>query len=240
VIVIGSGVGGSAVGALLANTGKYRVTLIEKSGLIGGRFASYDKDGFRLDVGCHMLANCDRGLFGRASMSAAAGLREVAVCREAFAVGQFQGAAGPVPLRCGEDGLLKRGSRSLHEVLFGYSRLSDADCDRLNDTSISDYVSKYVKFGPGERVDRVLAIYFVTRDDETPIGEYARCQNEIWRNKAIGYPSEARALFPGVLPDHQGARRQGPDRHGVRQIVVGGWQGGRRRPGKRRKNQGIS
>lgn len=40
VIVIGSGVGGIAIGALLAKKKEYSVTLIEKTKLIGGRFAT--------------------------------------------------------------------------------------------------------------------------------------------------------------------------------------------------------
>ena len=56
-VIIGSGVGGSGVGALLASEGNFEVTLVEKSNLIGGRFAGLQKDGFHLDVGCHMLAN---------------------------------------------------------------------------------------------------------------------------------------------------------------------------------------
>ncbi|HOD28316.1 MAG TPA: NAD(P)-binding protein [Syntrophales bacterium] len=44
VVVIGSGVGGSAVGALLANTGCFNVTLVEKSHWIGGRFATQARE----------------------------------------------------------------------------------------------------------------------------------------------------------------------------------------------------
>ena len=65
VIIIGSGVGGSAKGALLSKKKEYHVTLIEKTKLIGGRFATYEKDGFKLDIGCHMLANCDKGPLGK-------------------------------------------------------------------------------------------------------------------------------------------------------------------------------
>ncbi|MGV8080146.1 MAG: phytoene desaturase family protein [Syntrophales bacterium] len=223
VIVIGSGVGGSAVGALLANTGKYRVTLIEKSGLIGGRFASYDKDGFRLDVGCHMLANCDRGLFGRAL--------EICGCPDyvkwRYAVKpspsvNFKGQRVRFPYDAEKMGFSKEEADRFMKFFFDISQLSDADCDRLNDTSISDYVSKYVNSDLARGlIGFFTAIYFVTRDDETPIGEYARCQNEIWRNKAVGYPIGGTGAVPGaycrIIRERGGRVRTGT---GVRQIVV--------------------
>ena len=61
--IVGSGIGGSGVGALLANIG-FNVELFEKNSLPGGRFCTYEKEGFHIDVGCHMLANCESGTCG--------------------------------------------------------------------------------------------------------------------------------------------------------------------------------
>ena len=63
-VIIGSGIGGSGIAALLAHSGDYEVDLYERNKLIGGRFASYDKDGFRLDIGCHMIMNGEKGTLG--------------------------------------------------------------------------------------------------------------------------------------------------------------------------------
>jgi len=52
VVVIGSGVGGSGVGALLAKAGK-RVAVLEKRGQIGGRATSFKWKGYTLNVGPH-------------------------------------------------------------------------------------------------------------------------------------------------------------------------------------------
>jgi len=61
--IIGSGVAGAGIGALLAHEG-YNVTLFEKNKLIGGRFSSERVEGWTLDVGCHLIANCDKGTIG--------------------------------------------------------------------------------------------------------------------------------------------------------------------------------
>lgn len=51
-IIIGTGIGGAAVGALLAHSGQ-KVLLLEKNDLIGGRCTSYEREGFTIDVGMH-------------------------------------------------------------------------------------------------------------------------------------------------------------------------------------------
>jgi phytoene dehydrogenase-like protein len=50
VIVIGAGIGGLAAAARLANAG-YRVTLLEKNAVPGGRSTALDLGGYRFDVG---------------------------------------------------------------------------------------------------------------------------------------------------------------------------------------------
>lgn len=62
-VIIGGGVGGTALGALLASAGQ-RVILFEKNTIIGGRCASYIRDEFIVDVGVHLFGMCDKGPLG--------------------------------------------------------------------------------------------------------------------------------------------------------------------------------
>ena len=62
VIVIGSGCGGSAAAALMSSLG-HQTLLVEKSRRIGGRAATYEKKGFKLDHG-HVLMRCQKGPHG--------------------------------------------------------------------------------------------------------------------------------------------------------------------------------
>jgi prolycopene isomerase len=62
-IVIGTGVGGSVTAALLARRGQ-RVLVLDKNPVLGGILASYEKDGFKLDVGSHLIARGARGPLG--------------------------------------------------------------------------------------------------------------------------------------------------------------------------------
>jgi len=69
IVIIGSGIGGSGIGALISSEKKHNITLLEQSDLIGGRCASYKRvdDNSRewvFDVGCHIFSNCDKGPLG--------------------------------------------------------------------------------------------------------------------------------------------------------------------------------
>jgi phytoene dehydrogenase-like protein len=55
VVVIGTGIGGAGVAALLAAKG-HEVTLLEKNAFIGGKCSSFEKDGYIVDTGVHMYS----------------------------------------------------------------------------------------------------------------------------------------------------------------------------------------
>jgi prolycopene isomerase len=64
VVVIGSGIGGSAAAALLAHGG-LRVLLLEKNPRLGGSCSYYEKRGFHVDYGTHMFTRGPRGPLGQ-------------------------------------------------------------------------------------------------------------------------------------------------------------------------------
>ncbi|MHC1591578.1 MAG: NAD(P)-binding protein, partial [Candidatus Helarchaeales archaeon] len=64
-IIVGGGVGGTAIGALLAHRGK-SVAIFEKNKIIGGRCLSYEHQGFLVDLGVHLFGVGEKGYIGDA------------------------------------------------------------------------------------------------------------------------------------------------------------------------------
>ncbi|MHA1269375.1 MAG: phytoene desaturase family protein [Candidatus Helarchaeota archaeon] len=64
VIVIGTGIGGSACAALLSAEG-FKTLVLEKNELVGGMSSSYEKNGFILDSAIHVFSSGIKGRFGK-------------------------------------------------------------------------------------------------------------------------------------------------------------------------------
>ncbi len=62
-VIVGGGIGGTAIGALLAHRGQ-KVLLFDKNKTIGGRCTSYEKEGCTVDLGVHLFGVGDRGSLG--------------------------------------------------------------------------------------------------------------------------------------------------------------------------------
>ena len=63
IVVIGSGVGGAGVAALLQGRG-HRVTLLEKNDFYGGKCWTFERNGFVVDSGVHMFSMGESGQHG--------------------------------------------------------------------------------------------------------------------------------------------------------------------------------
>src|SRR4051812_44370383 len=63
VVVIGSGMGGTAATVALAHAG-VPVTLLEKNRRLGGSCAGYERQGFKIDIGTHMFCRGPAGPLG--------------------------------------------------------------------------------------------------------------------------------------------------------------------------------
>ena len=76
VVVIGAGVGGLALGALLAQKGA-DVVVLESRDEVGGRCSAFERDGFLCDFGVHMFSRGRSGPHGMVTGRTSGGLRWV-------------------------------------------------------------------------------------------------------------------------------------------------------------------
>ncbi|MFX1337909.1 MAG: phytoene desaturase family protein [Promethearchaeota archaeon] len=192
VLIIGSGIGGSGIGALLINTGKYDIELFEKNSLIGGRFSTYEKNGWKLDIGCHLVANCENGSIGWI-------LNEIGSSNEV----QWSYARNPTPKFYYINKFLlfprelvrldisNNDLKSLLSLMKDLNSFSEAELQKLEDEQVDmrTFLSKYTNNMKVLSLFSFFAgLYFVIPDFLTPASEWIRCQREILNFKTSGYP----------------------------------------------------
>ncbi|MHA1144610.1 MAG: phytoene desaturase family protein [Candidatus Helarchaeota archaeon] len=204
VIIIGSGVGGSAIGALLQHHGNFDVTIFEKNKLIGGRYATYEKkkdDGtYKLDIGCHMIANCDNGTMGTV-------LKKIGRPKAV----QWSIAKNPAPI------FHHKGKRIKFPVDFSQLDISEDEASRLQSlmNEIMHYPEEKLQKLEEEQVDvgtflarytknrKVFPFFFfyvgmelVVPDNFAAASEWIRCHGTMARNDKIGYPVGGSGAIP--------------------------------------------
>lgn len=200
--MIGSGVGGAGIGALLAHEG-YNVKLFEKNRLIGGRFSSERVDGWNLDVGCHLIANCQNGTIGEI----------LKICEEPEDKIKWRYARKPSPKFFYNGEFVKfpqdvskfnfpsSAFSGLMQLYQDVMKLTSQQIEGLSYTSITDFVGKYTN---DPKVRAMMAyfcgLYFVT-DQETSAGEWIYCQKDLMKNRSSGYPLGGTIAVPGAYCD---------------------------------------
>ena len=201
-IVIGSGVAGAGIGALLAHEG-YSVKLFEKNNRVGGRFSSETVDGWTLDVGCHLIANCENGTIGEI----------LKICEEPLDKIKWRYAHKPSPkffyngqfVKFPQDiskfNLPPSAFGGLMRLYQDVMKLKPNEIEELNYTSITDFVGNYTT---DPKVRAMMAyfcgLYFVT-DQETSAGEWIYCQQELMKNRSSGYPIGGTIAVPSAYCD---------------------------------------
>jgi phytoene dehydrogenase-like protein len=199
-IVIGSGIGGSGVAALLQHSGLFEVDLFEKNGLVGGRFASHVKDGFRLDVGCHLIANCDKGTLGEIlKILGRPDAVEWRYARRPSPVFNFKGERVRFPQEIHKLGFTGDELSGIMQFFAETNSIPDSEWNSQDRKNMLDRLESYVRNDRARIIFGILSgVYFVIPDFETPVGEWVRCNRDFMENRASGYPIGGTGAVPGA------------------------------------------
>jgi len=188
VIVIGSGIGGSAVGALLASKG-LKVLLLEKNELVGGRCSTYEKEGFKVDVGVHSFGRSGRGPLGK--ILNLIGMEEAIdwiIAKKPGPRWYYQGKFLRFPLEFAQL-LPASDSKILMKVLKDIMSKKEEEIDYLEDIDLKTWVSEYSDGGPIHSFFKTLCwMYFVIPYYEASAGEFLRCLSSLSKDLLTGYP----------------------------------------------------
>ncbi len=222
-VVIGSGIGGSGVAALLQHSGEYDVDLFEKNGVIGGRFASYWKDGFRLDVGCHLIANCDKGSLGEIlNLLGRPDAVEWRYARRPSPVFNYKGERVRFPQEIHKLGFTDEELGKILQFFAETNAIPEEEWDDQDRRNMLDRLERYVQNDRARIIFGILSgVYFVIPDFETPVGEWVRCNRDFMEKRSSGYPVGGTGAVPGayarILEEHGGrVHRSTP----IRRILV--------------------
>ncbi|MHA1146805.1 MAG: phytoene desaturase family protein [Promethearchaeota archaeon] len=233
IIIVGSGIGGSGIGALLSRGTKNKITLFEKNKIIGGRCGSYEKIDEQerkwiLDIGCHIFSTCDKGPLGEIlnycgkadvvkwSYTKNPGPRVNIMGMELMKIDQKKRKKTKQPLK------------NKKETFTQYiTKISIDDTRKYDEISLNDYFVDYFgqRRGLMERLMYTMqaAVMFGTSPNKTSAGEFLRCVGFNNRKIAMGYPIGGTGIIPktycDVITENDGTVKTGSEGN-VRKIIV--------------------
>ena len=220
VIVIGSGIGGSAIAALLSHRG-YRVTVFEKMNLIGGRCCTWEREGFSVDLGVHTFSQSGAGPLGEVLRRAG---RSDDMVRWSYTKNPTQkmnylGKTIEYP-----KGIAQLGADAdEYAAIFNkIVAMPSAQIDELNHVSLKEWLAKCTKDQVIYNIFAYISVlYFVVPPTRASAGEFIRSMQAQALKRASGYPvGGCRAIpqsFLDVLVANGGMIRKNAP---VRKIVI--------------------
>ncbi|TFG06506.1 MAG: NAD(P)/FAD-dependent oxidoreductase, partial [Promethearchaeota archaeon] len=198
-IIIGSGIGGTAVGGILASKG-LRTLIVEKNNFIGGRCSTYEKEGFKVDVGVHSFGRTSKGPLGEVLRLIG---RENAI--------EWSLARNPGP-RWFCKGKIWSFPRELEKLipadeLPGVVKVFNKvmrirKTDELDNVDVKTWISKFTKNELIHSfINTICGLYFVIPYYEASAGEFIRCLSSLSADISTGYPKGGCVSIPQAYVD---------------------------------------
>ncbi|MDD5224378.1 MAG: NAD(P)/FAD-dependent oxidoreductase [bacterium] len=212
VIVVGTGTGGSSLGALSARAG-LKTLILEKNPRVGGACSYYEKDGFHVDFGTHLCTRGGEGSVGEVLKRVGALSRvEFVKPRQLMRV---LGLGLDVPFYTSIRTVFKTIYNFQHQVgitwreypsMFRLNRdffLMDEDkIAEWDNKTVEELVSKH-SLNPSLHafINAMMALYFVYPYWKTSAGEAIWCTKRMMESKAFSYPKGGTVMVPRVMLD---------------------------------------
>lgn len=185
-IIIGSGIGGTALGLLLASK-NLKILLVEKNDIVGGRCSSYEKEGFKVDIGVHSFARSDKGPLHK--------ILNMTGMEDAI---KWETIKTDEP-RWHYKGNLYQFPKDLRKLLPGKDfsdvlrLISEAARIRntyeLDTTDVKSWLNKYTDNTLIHSYFNIISgLYFVIPYTQVSAGEFLRCLGSLNKYQSIGYP----------------------------------------------------
>lgn len=238
VIVIGTGLGGSAAGAISALNG-LKTLILEKNPTPGGSCSFYIKEGFHVDTGTHLFIRGNKGPFGVCTRRL--GLGEPLTFLHTDPITHLRGFNLDLPFPASWLKLPLVGLKFIHQadiplleypaimrMFFDILTMPQVKIDQLNTVSIESFLRRYTSNPQVLTLfSYLMGLYFILPPWEASAGESIWNLQRMIMDLNLGYPKGGSVTIPQTFL--KGARNHGAEvrlKAGVKQIVV---EGGRAR-----------
>ncbi len=218
VIVIGTGMGGSAAGGICTVNG-LKTLILEKNPRIGGACSYYMKEGFHMDTGTHLFIRGNKGPFG--------------VCTERLGLGKplkFH-HVNPITHLRGFNLDLEVPTRLFEVIPFMFkfiyqadipltsypsiirmfrdiNRMSLQEIEALDSISIEDFIKRYTdNLQVISLIGFLMGLYFILPTWEASAGESIWNMQKMAKSLNLGYPKGGCVTIPRTFLD--GAEKHG-------------------------------
>jgi phytoene dehydrogenase-like protein len=239
VVVIGSGIGGTASTLLLSHAG-LAVTLLEKNTQLGGACAGYEKQGFHIDFSTHSFSRGPKGPLGEVLRrtghdGAIEFLRTHDIAEFRYPARDGSGRVERIPFPAQAHrwpgmaiGLAKAMGLGPLDLIAGARLITDLM--RMSDTRMATWTARSVpdytgQFSQNPRLvgalNYLLTLFFVIPPADTSAGEAIYCFQRMMRDNALSYPRGGSKTIPTTycrLAEQNGAQIR--TRSGVSKILI--------------------
>jgi len=207
VVVIGSGIGGSAIAALLAHR-DFKVTVIEKLDFIGGRCCSRARDGFILDLGVHTFSQSGAGPLGDILRHCGRSdeLIQWSYTRRPTQKLNYLGSLIDYPKEVASIGLNVSDYSNVMGTIVNMPR---EETKALDQVSVKSWLDEFTSDQAIHNIFAYIAeLYFIVTYWRASAGEFIRSMQAQALKRASGYPVGGCQVIPqrylDVVTDNQG------------------------------------
>ncbi|MGH8518858.1 MAG: phytoene desaturase family protein, partial [Panacagrimonas sp.] len=195
-IVIGSGIGGGGIGALLSHAG-WKVLVLERNKLIGGRCISYDRSGCVMDLGWHFY--CLGKVGPLQEICNRIGMPDSIPWNDLNGTSYIQ--IGKVQKKYSKQSMYEAASveeRDNFKKLFNaVFTITDEELSRLWYVPVEQWVQTFTKDKMANTlIESFVSQYFCVPSSVASSAEFIRAFRDVMANRATSYPSGGNYSVP--------------------------------------------
>ncbi|MFC1822675.1 phytoene desaturase family protein [Thermodesulfobacteriota bacterium] len=199
-IIIGSGIGGVAIGALLAHAGQ-RVLILERLKEVGGRCTSYEQKGFTLDLGTHLFGVGNNGHLGEVfrQLDTPDALEWITITNATMQIGD---KVMPYSMKTMMDVLPEGESENIQNIFKAALEMPDQELEGLWYVPLDEWAGRFTKHPLGlTLIESISTQYFGVNMAETSTGEFIQCFQEVVKSRSSAYPKGGCIAIPKAFID---------------------------------------